>query len=147
MFTSLWVQSSSTQKQQSRHRLAQQWVCDSLKTGIVAAHRIASLIHPHCCGRSVLNVLVLWQDIIGCPWCVALRNWPRLFGVLGHWSPGGVMLVLHHYKIAAACATSFACVMVMMWLDVVQTVAGVASGSAAGGCLGEHSTQYGLTLQ
>ena len=31
------------------------------------------------------------------------RNWPRLSSALGHWSPGGVVLVLHQGRFAAVC--------------------------------------------
>jgi hypothetical protein len=36
------------------------------------------------------------------------RNWHRLSSVLGHWSPGGVLLVLHQGRFAAICAMNLA---------------------------------------
>jgi hypothetical protein len=36
------------------------------------------------------------------------RNWHRLSSVLGHWSPGGVLLVLHQGQFAAICAMNLA---------------------------------------
>ena len=36
------------------------------------------------------------------------RNWHRLSSVLGHWSPGGVLHVLHQGRFAAICAMNLA---------------------------------------
>jgi hypothetical protein len=36
------------------------------------------------------------------------RNWHMPSSVLGHWSPGGVLLVLHQGRFAAICAMNLA---------------------------------------
>ena len=36
------------------------------------------------------------------------RNWHRLSSVPGHWSPGGVLLVLHQGRFVAICAMHLA---------------------------------------
>jgi hypothetical protein len=36
------------------------------------------------------------------------RNWHRLSSVLGHWSPSGVLLVIHQGRFAAICAMNLA---------------------------------------